>query len=339
MKYWTISGWSRPCAWMNASRVAGFCDAPSPSAAETGSPGTRLVSANVTIVTPTSRSTEVPTRRSRYPISGDLRRCACLCTATVVMSTSACGGDLGDVHLPHGVVHRAGDVIRRGDVATGHDQRDERTFGLHRLGEGREVVGAGCGIRCAGGVCGDAGDRRIGLGCPARAQTDLESRSEGEEVRRVGVVRTPEPQTEALGAGDVGVELSGEGLRGEFDIDAGILELRLDALGERRELHTTHRVVIRELQLQGLTGVTGSGERRLRLGLIGLHTGAESTLESGRDHAGRLHGTGTGELEQGVVIERVANRLGDLHVREVAGDGRRLVQQQEDRLTGRNGLD
>src|SRR5699024_12093172 len=70
MRYRWGTGLSRPWRSTLASTVAWLLAAPSPSAAVIGSPGTRVVRAKVTMVTPIISRIEVSRRRTMYAASG-----------------------------------------------------------------------------------------------------------------------------------------------------------------------------------------------------------------------------------------------------------------------------
>src|SRR5882757_4457803 len=102
-----------------------------PRLAAAGSPGTRLVRANVTSVTPRASSTAVAVRRARNrarnrasgwcPKAGDRSR-----PPTPLLSAQR-----RDIYRPHGVVGDAGDRGGGDGVPAGLDQRDERADLVH----------------------------------------------------------------------------------------------------------------------------------------------------------------------------------------------------------------
>ena len=201
MKYCTNSGWSSPCfpdERLTRRRVLAM--RPHRAPPTTGSPGTRLVSMNVTIVTPTNRSREVPADAAGIRPRGDLAPLRL--PSARPLSSWRCPFSRPErsrrCPSPHRVVDDAGDVVRRRDVAS-RARSAERTGPRSCRASAKALKASrSCGwIRRCCGIRGDLGDRRVGLGRPAGAQADLQARAERQEVRGVGVVRAPEPEAEA----------------------------------------------------------------------------------------------------------------------------------------------
>ena len=122
----------------------------------------------------------------------------------------------------------------------------------------------------SGARCGvvDGGGRllrhRLDLGCgalgPAGAQADESPGAEHEVVLRVRVVRVPQPQAHLLLAGAVVLERGRHRAGNQLDVDADLVEVGLDALGERPEGQPVHGEVARVLQLDGGIGAVAPFE-------------------------------------------------------------------------------
>src|SRR5882757_2821037 len=185
--------------------MAGSSAARCPRFAATVSPGTRLVSTNVTRVTPTISSAETPSLRTRYRSSGCLVRSP---AGRAGLVGAGCA-DGADIDRPDRVVHGAGHRVRRDDVGRRLDQWDERAAGvevaLQLLVERCSLGRVGCGGR----LVGDLVDVRGGGRGPVCPLTDQAAGSEGEVVGRVREVRSPVPEPDLLLAVAVVVQLGG----------------------------------------------------------------------------------------------------------------------------------
>src|SRR4051812_45539768 len=103
-----------------------------PRFAATVSPGTRLVSTNVTSVTPTTSSSDTAMRRTRYRTSGWPARYPAG-SLRGADGAALLGADGADIDRPDGVVRRARHRLRRDDVGGRLHQRDERAGRVEAL--------------------------------------------------------------------------------------------------------------------------------------------------------------------------------------------------------------
>src|SRR5215211_1290358 len=319
--YWTGTGLSSPYERAISSRCSWLTSGPSPIMTSTKSPGIKCIAAKT--------STEIPSNVGKKTVTRRRARYASMMGGRRKAEGGGNGGELlppSALRLAHarplqrvpgvdGGGLEALDVVAEGEVA-GTGKEEEGGGGLGDQGLNLVVDRVACG-----GVDGGAAlfEQAVDFRIAELEGVDGTSRVEGGVEGAVGVVAAAVVADEGrevaiLPAIDEGAPLD----LIEGDVDAGILQLRLDDEGDVDELGVEGRGKDRQIEP---VGQSGFGQERLRLVEV---TAIERQLldrcrpiaEGGDDRTGDAALAEEDSVEDCLAVDRQTERLTDLRVIE-----------------------